>query len=179
MTRLERSASPRLVRILEQAVFVQDLIRLGNWTINAGLRWDHYQLLLNKQAVQPRLSVARYFPSADLIMHFSYDRVFQTPSFENILLSSSTAVESISPSSFLRLPVQPSEGDYYEGGLTKVFFGKVKFDGNYFRRFVNNYADDDQIDNTTVSSRSPFGKRSSTVRKGKSMFPIGISSPGS
>jgi hypothetical protein len=143
---------------LEQAVFVQDLIRLGNWTINAGLRWDHYQLLVNKQALQPRLSVARYFPSADLVMHFSYDRVFQTPSFENILLSSSTAVESISPSSFLRLPVQPSEGDYYEGGLTKVFFGKAKFDGNYFRRFVNNYADDDQIDNTTVSFPIAFRK---------------------
>src|SRR5580698_3101007 len=39
---------------LEQSVFVQDLIRLGNWTINAGLRWDHYQLLLSKQAVEPR-----------------------------------------------------------------------------------------------------------------------------
>ena len=143
---------------LEQAVFAQDLIRLGNWTINAGLRWDHYQLLLNKQGVEPRLSVARYFPSADLVMHFSYDRVFQTPSFENILLSSSTAVESLSPSSFLRLPVQPSDGDYYEGGLTKVFLGKVKFDANYYRRFVNNYADDDQIDNTTISFPIAFRK---------------------
>jgi hypothetical protein len=39
---------------LEQSAFVQDLIRLGKWTINAGLRWDHYQLLLNRQAVDPR-----------------------------------------------------------------------------------------------------------------------------
>jgi TonB-dependent Receptor Plug Domain len=143
---------------LEQAVFVQDLIRLGNWTINAGLRWDHYQLLLNKQAVEPRLSLARYFPSADLVMHFSYDRVFQTPSFENILLSSSTAIESLDPANFLRLPVQPSAGDYYEGGLTKVFFGKLKLDANYFRRFVNNFADDDQIENTTVSFPIAFRK---------------------
>ena len=82
---------------LEQAAFVQDLIRLGNWTIDAGLRWDHYQLLLNRQAVDPRLSISRYFPSAGLVLHFSYDRVFQTPSSENILLSSSTAVESLDP----------------------------------------------------------------------------------
>ena len=47
--------------------------------------------LLNQNAVDPRLSLARYFPSADLVLHFSYDRVFQTPSFENILLSSSPA----------------------------------------------------------------------------------------
>src|SRR4029077_7607928 len=29
---------------LEQSAFAQDLMRLGNWTISAGLRWDHYQL---------------------------------------------------------------------------------------------------------------------------------------
>jgi outer membrane cobalamin receptor len=143
---------------LEQSVFAQDLIRLGKWTIDAGLRWDHYQLLLNKQAFGPRLSMSRYFPSADLVLHFSYDRVFQTPSFENILLSSSTAVDSLNPTNFLRLPVQPSEGDYYEGGLTKAFLGKVKLDVNYFRRFVNNYADDDQIDNTTISFPIAFRK---------------------
>ncbi len=143
---------------LEQSAFVENRIQLGQWTINAGLRWDHYQLLVNKQAVSPRLSVARYFPSAELILHFSYDRVFQTPSFENILLSSSTQVSSLDPSSFLRLPVQPSVGDYYEGGLTKAIGGKVKLDVNFFRRFVNNYADDDQIQNTTISFPIAFRK---------------------
>jgi hypothetical protein len=135
---------------LEQSAFVQDLIRLGNWTISAGLRWDHYQLILNRQAVDPRFSISRYFPSADLVLHFSYDRIFQTPSFENILLSSSTAATNLSPVS-LQLPVEPSEGNYYEVGLTKVWYKKVKLDANYFRRLVNNYADDDQINNTTIS----------------------------
>ena len=65
---------------LEQSAYVQDLIRLGNWTVSAGLRWDHYQLLVNQNAVSPRLSVARYFPSAGLVLHASYDRIFQTPS---------------------------------------------------------------------------------------------------
>jgi hypothetical protein len=135
---------------LDQAAYVQDLIRLGKWTINAGLRWDHYQLILNRQAVDPRFSISRYFPSADIIVHFSYDRVFQTPSFENILLSSSTAATALNPVS-LQIPVEPSEGNYYEAGLTKVFANRIRLDGNYFRRLVNNYADDDQIDNTTIS----------------------------
>jgi hypothetical protein len=135
---------------LEQAAFVQDLIRLGEWTISAGLRWDHYQLLLNRQAVDPRVSIARYFPSADLVLHVSYDRIFQTPSFENILLSSSTSATTLNPSS-LQLPVQPSEGNYYEAGLTKAFFKNFSLSANYFRRDVDNYSDDDQIDNTTIS----------------------------
>jgi TonB-dependent Receptor Plug Domain len=136
---------------LEQSVFVQDLIRLHNWTINIGLRWDHYQLLLNQQTLQPRLAISHYFPKADAVIHFSYDRIFQTPSFENILLSSSPLVANIDPTGFLNLPVQPSQGDYYEAGLTKVFLGHLKIGSNYFRRVVSNYADDSQIFNTTIS----------------------------
>jgi outer membrane cobalamin receptor len=142
---------------LEQAVYVQDLIRWGNWTLNAGLRWDHYQLMVNRQSLQPRLAVSRYFPSANVVVHFSYDRVFQTPSFENLLLSSSTAATTLSPVS-LQLPVEPSVGNYYEVGLTKAFFSKIKLDTNFFRRAVNNFADDDQIDNTTISFPIAFQK---------------------
>jgi hypothetical protein len=142
---------------LEQAAYVEDLIRLGNWTISAGLRWDHYQLLLNNQAVSPRFAVSRYFPSAGVVVHFSYDRVFQTPSFENMLLSSSTAAAGLDTIS-LQLPVEGSVGNYYEVGVTKAFAGKVKLDVNYFRRLVNNYADDDQIDNTTISYPIAFRK---------------------
>ena len=143
---------------LEQSAFVEDLVRLGNWSINAGLRWDHYQLLLNKQAIEPRFSISRYFPSVNLVLHFAYDRVFQTPSFENILLSSSTQVDSLAPTTFLRLPVEPSAGDYFEGGLTQGLFGRAKLDINYFRRDVDNYADDDQIDNTSISFPIAFRK---------------------
>jgi hypothetical protein len=137
---------------LEQAAYVQDLIRLGNWTVNAGLRWDHYQLLLNQNAVSPRLAVSRYFPTFGLNIHASYDRIFQTPSFENILLASSPAAEAIDTSvPALQLPVQPSHGNYYELGATKAFFGKLRLDANMFRRQVNNYADDSQILSTGIS----------------------------
>ena len=143
---------------LEQSFFLQDLVHLGKWSIDAGLRWDHYQLLVNRQAVQPRLAISRYFDSTNSILHFSYDRVFQTPSSQNILLSSSTQVESLDSEAFLRLPVEPSIGDYFEGGLTQSLLGKAKVDVNYFRRVVNNFADDDQIDNTSISFPISFRK---------------------
>lgn len=155
---------------LEQAVFVQDQVRFGNWTMNAGVRWDHYQLLLNRQTVSPRFAISRYVPSADLVLHFSYDRVFQTPSFENILLSSSTAATTLDTIS-LQLPVQPSQGDYFEAGLTKAFFKKFKLDANYFERYANNYADDDQIDNTTISFPIAFRKAIIYGAEGKLDFP--------
>jgi hypothetical protein len=156
---------------LEQALYVQDMIRLHNWTISAGLRWDHYQLIENDQGIQPRFSIARFFPVANTVLHFSYDRVFQTPSFENILLSSSTQVESIDPADFLRLPVKPSKGDYYEGGLSTVFGRRIKFDANYFRRFVNDYADDDQIGSTSISFPISFRKAIIYGAEGKLTLP--------
>jgi len=144
--------------LLEQAAFIQDLLHRGNWTLGAGLRWDHYQLMVNKQALEPRLSISRYFPAASLVLHFSYDRVFQTPAFENLLLSSSAQIDSLDPNSFLHLPVEPSAGNYYEGGVSKAFAGKMKIDVNYYRRFENNFADDDQIDNTSISFPIAFRK---------------------
>jgi len=146
-------------RDLEQGAFVQDFIRLGKWTASAGLRWDHYQLFVNQNAVSPRLGLARYVAAADLVLHASYDRVFQTPAFENILLSSSAAVAALNPS-VLRLPVQPSRGNYYEAGFAKGFAGRVKLDANYFRRNAGNFADDDQLLNTGVSFPIAFRKSS-------------------
>ncbi len=143
---------------LDQAAWLEDLIRWGKWNLSAGLRWDHYQLLVNKQAVSPRLSLSRFFPSAGMVVHFSWDRVFQTPSFENILLSNSSQIESLDPTVFLRLPVEPSQGDYFEAGLAKAFLSKLKLDANYFRRVADNYADDDQIKNTTISFPIAFRK---------------------
>src|SRR4029077_18600843 len=79
----------------EQALFVQDQIRLGPWTVNAGVRWDHYQLATDQTAVSPRLGVAWAWPAADLVLRTSYDRAFQTPAVENLLLTSSPAVDTL------------------------------------------------------------------------------------
>ena len=155
---------------LEQSAFVQDLLRLGKWTVCAGLRWDHYQLLVNQNAVSPRLGIARYFSSANLVLHASYDRVFQTPAFENILLSSSPTVVSLNPN-VLRLPVRPSLGNYYELGMSKSFADKLKLDVNAFRRDSDNYADDDLLLNTAVSFPIAFRRASIYGAEGRLGLP--------
>src|SRR5260370_12414110 len=74
-----------------------------------------------------------------------------------MLLSSSTAAAGLNSSS-VQLPVGPSEGDFYEAGATKTFFNKIKLDANYFRRGVNNYADDNPFQNTAISFPIAFSK---------------------
>jgi outer membrane cobalamin receptor len=134
----------------EQSAFAQDLFRYKNWTFSGGIRFDHYGLLVHQAAWSPRTGVAYYWPAADVVFRFSYDRVFQTPAFENLLVSSSPLVTSLSDK-VLRLPVKPSFGNYFEAGFDKAILGKVRINANLYHRSVSNYADDDLLLNTGIS----------------------------
>jgi carboxypeptidase family protein len=141
----------------EQSAFVQDQIRLGGWNISAGLRFDHYSFLVAESAWSPRLAVSRFVSTLDLLVHASYDRAFQTPAVENLLLAGSPQLNSISPE-VLRLPVKPSLGNFYEVGITKGFAGKLRLDANIFRREFRDFADDDLLLNTGVSFPIAFAR---------------------
>jgi hypothetical protein len=134
----------------EQAVFIQDQLRLGAWTINGGLRWDNYSLLVQEQAVSPRVGVAWSWPRADLVLRASYDRAFQTPAIENLLLASSPRLDSLNDT-VVRLPVRPSLGHFFEAGVSKRLFSVARVDVTQYARRMRNCADDDVLLNTGVS----------------------------
>jgi outer membrane cobalamin receptor len=148
----------------EQAFFVQDRMSLGAWTASAGLRWDRYDFLVNDRAVSPRVGIAWSRPSRDLAVRASYDRAFQTPSFENLLLASSSAVEALS-TEVARLPVPPSRGNFYEAGVTKGLFGRARVDVSAYRRDIQDFADDDVLLNTGVTF--PIAFRKADIRGGE------------
>ena len=135
---------------VEFSAFFQDEFHRANWNVSLGVRYDHYRFVVNESAWSPRVAVSRYFGSAGLLLHAAYDRVFQTPAIENLLLASSPEVSQIS-SLVLRLPVLPARANYYEFGLTKGLGSKVRFDANVFRRNFLNYSDDNTLLNTGVS----------------------------
>lgn len=134
----------------EPAIFAQDTMHWKSWNVSLGLRYDYYHFIVNQSAWSPRLAVSRYFSRAGVLVHATYDRVFQTPALENLLLASSAQLDEISPL-VLRLPVQPARGNYYEVGLTKGFWGQLRLEANLFRRDFRNYSDDDTLLNTGIS----------------------------
>jgi len=144
---------------VEPSLYVQDQMRLGRWNVSAGLRFDHYGFVVHESAWSPRIGVSRFVPSLNLLLHASYDRAFQTPAEENLLLASSPLLKAIS-NSVLRLPVRPGRGNFYEGGVTKAFLGKLKLDANVFRRDFRQYSDDDVLLDTGVSFPIAFTKAS-------------------
>jgi outer membrane receptor for Fe3+-dicitrate len=66
------------------------------------------------------------------------------------LVASSTKADTFS-SAVLQLPVQPASANYYEVGFTKSFAGKLRVDGNVFRRDFRNFSDDNVLFDTGVS----------------------------
>jgi len=142
---------------VEPSAYVQDQIHLGKWNVGAGLRFDHYGFVVHESGWSPRIGVSRYVPSLNLLIHGSYDRVFQTPAVENLLLASSPQLDSLNPV-VLRLPVRPARANYYEVGVTKAVFGKLRLDANVFRRDFRNYSDDDVLLDTGVSFPIAFAQ---------------------
>ena len=142
---------------VEESAFAQDGMKAGNFSLSVGLRFDHYHLLVDESAVSPRLGGAYYFPSAGLVLRASYDRIFQTPASENILLPSSQAARALNPVSAF-LPVRPARGNFYEAGLAKSLFDKSTLTVSYFRREIRNFGDDDLLLNTGVSFPIAFQK---------------------
>jgi outer membrane cobalamin receptor len=135
---------------VESSAYAQDQVRLGKWNVAGGLRFDHYSFVVSESKWSPRLAVSRYVSSWNLMLHASYDRVFQTPALENLLLASSPQLDAVNPI-VVRLPVEPAHANYYEGGVTKGFLGKLRIDANVFRRDFHNYSDDDVLLDTGIS----------------------------
>jgi len=133
----------------QQSAFVQDQWHKGPFTLSAGLRFDHYGVVADATAWSPRLGAAYSIPKAGLVLRASYDRIFQAPAMENLLLASADLTTQLGGGAFL--PLRPSRGNYFEAGFSKSLLGKMRLDGSWYLRKVDNFADDDLLLNTGVS----------------------------
>jgi hypothetical protein len=156
---------------VEPSGFVQDEFHRNSWSVTFGIRYDHYHFAVDESALSPRVALSHYFARAGLLVHVSYDRIFQSPAIENLLLASSAQVSQIG-SLVLRLPVRPARANYYEAGLTKALAAKLRLDANVFRRDFRNYSDDDTLLNTGVSF--PIADSSARIQgvEGKLELPV-------
>jgi len=132
----------------EQAGYGEDVLHLNKLTLSLGLRFDHYDFLVNETGWSPRLGASYFIKPLQLVVHASYDRTFGTPPFENLLLSASPQTRF---GQGLYLPLKPSRGNYYEIGVSKTLGSHVLLDANWFRRDIANFEDDDLLLNTGVS----------------------------
>ena len=147
------TAAPRS----EHALFAQNLTRLGPFTLAAGVRYDYYRLRTEDHALSPRLSGSWFAAPLGLVVHASYDRTFETPPIENILLASANVVDDLGGEGE-SLAIEPSRGHFFETGFSKQLVARVRLDGTVFSRRATNVVDDDLLLNTGVSFPLTFSR---------------------
>ena len=138
------------LRTVDTGAFAQNRYRRDGLTLDVGLRIDYHRTRASEKGVSPRLGIAYYWAPADLMLRASFDRVFQTPAIENLLLSSSRVTWSLdSTEGFLSVPA--SRAHFYEVGVTKPISSTLRLDINHYWRNFSNYYDDDVFLNTGIS----------------------------
>src|SRR5499427_7798264 len=157
-----------------QSAFVQDSWRIHNLNLSMGLRFDHYRLVADETAWSPRLGIAYDVPKAGLVLRGSYDRAFQIPAIENILIASSDQVPNLGGEGAF-LPLRPSRGNFVEAGFSKSLSTHVRLDGNWYRRQFDNFADDSLLLNTGVSF--PIAFTSATIHGFEGKFELRRAGP--
>lgn len=138
------------------SAYVQDRFPLfKNFTLDAGVRYDNYKLLISEQALSPRIGVAYYIPRTKTTLHASYNRLFQLPPTENLLLASSPEAAGISPIAVIQgfttiQPIRPDKENVFEAGAQQLLSRYFRASMTLYQKRIQNFSDKDQFFETGV-----------------------------
>ncbi|MEO7135464.1 MAG: carboxypeptidase regulatory-like domain-containing protein [Vicinamibacterales bacterium] len=153
----------------QASAFVQSTLSFDRLSLNLGLRHDEYRFLVNGRQLQPRVGVSYALRKRQVVLRASYNRNYQTPPNENLLLSNSEAASQLAPASVRDAfgsayrPLQPERQDVYEAGAQFSIRSVVTVDGAAYRKYSrdqqdnNNFFDTGIIFPTTLSSIEVIG----------------------
>ena len=136
--------------------FVQDKIKVGPWMFNLGARFDRYAFLVNGSQLQPRLGVAYHVEKTGTVFRASYNRNYQTPPNENLLLSSSQAASTLAPPDVRRdlnggvILIRPQRQNVYEAGIQQRLGSKASLNAMYYHKDSTDLQDNDNFLNTGI-----------------------------
>jgi outer membrane receptor protein involved in Fe transport len=126
-----------------------------NFTLDVGLRYDNYKLVIKDDAFSPRIGVAYYIPRTQTTLRASYNRLFQPPPAENLLLASSAEAAALSPVSVITgvttvRPILPDKENAFEAGMQQLVSRFFRLNLSVYQKRIENFADKDQFIETGV-----------------------------
>jgi hypothetical protein len=87
--------------VKELALYIQDLITKGAWSLSLGVRGDLYNGLTIARQLEPRIGVAYNIKTSNTVLRASYARILETPFNENWCSRAPAASSRSFPISFL------------------------------------------------------------------------------
>jgi len=137
--------------INEEALFIQDTMTLGNWTVDLGLRGDNYDGLSSDRLLEPRVAFSYNITGSKTVLRAGYGRFLETPFNENLVLSSSTGLGGLASGAFGQSPPQPGRRDQFNGGFQQAFGRYLVLDADYFWKYTKPAYDFDVLFSTPLT----------------------------
>ena len=138
------------------SAYVQDrFTAFKNFTLDLGVRYDNYKLLIHEQELSPRIAAAYFIPKTQTTLHVSYNRLFQPPPAENLLLASSPEAAALSPIAVLQgvttvQPILPDKENVFEAGAQQLLSQKFRLNLTVYQKRIDNFSDKDQFFETGI-----------------------------
>jgi len=124
-----------------------------NLTLQAGMRYDHSSLLVSDRQFSPRLGAVYFIPKTKTSLRASFNRLYQPPQVDNLLLSASAQARRLSP--FVEetgggADIRPEKVSAWEAGFAQDVGGWFRLDAAYWGRDFRNVGDPNVFFNTTI-----------------------------
>jgi hypothetical protein len=136
--------------------FLQSTLHLRHVTLALGVRHDVYSFVVNGQQLQPRVGVSYQLPGSAGVLRASYNRNYQTPPNENLLLSSSEVASRLAPDSVKQAlggtyqPIRPERQNVYEIGFQRAISSRASFDMSAYRKDSKDQQDNNNFFDTGI-----------------------------
>ncbi len=147
------------------AVFAEDTVTLGDVTLNLGLRFDSYHGLTEGNGAQPRGAFSYLFKPTKTVIRGGYSHTMETPTNENLVVSSSTGAGGLASNLFSgsaeQRPIALGSRNQYDAGIQQGLGRWVLLDVSYFRKYTRNAFDFDALFSTPITF--PIGWKQSKL----------------
>jgi outer membrane receptor protein involved in Fe transport len=138
------------------SAYVQDHFQLfPNFTLDVGLRYDNYKLIIRDDGFSPRIGLAYFIPRTQTTLRASYNRLFQPPPAENLLLASSAEASALSPLAVIQgqsgvRPILPDKQNVFEIGAQQQISRFFRLNLTVYQKRIENFGDKDQFFDTGI-----------------------------
>ncbi|HYP06808.1 MAG TPA: TonB-dependent receptor [Bryobacteraceae bacterium] len=162
------------------SAFAQDTVRLGRLVLTLGLRFDAYRFLAKGNQLQPRVGLAYHLRETGTVLRASYNRTYQTPPNENLLLSSAEESGTLVPASVRQtlgrsfVAIRPERQNVYEVGVQQSLGRYVSFSGAFYHKQSHDLQDNDNFLNTGIIFPTSLAQSRTNGAEGRFTFvPVG------
>ncbi len=144
--------------VKETALYVQDSISKGNWSLNLGIRGDLYNGLSIARQAEPRLGIAYNIKPSSTVLRISYARTMESPFNENLVIASTGCnvpfLAALVPPFGVPCnsgPITPGYRNEFHAGLQQAFGRYVVVDGEYVWKYTHNGYDFGIVGSTPIT----------------------------